>query len=202
MVATEPLPDHAWGQIGLGDSEVFADDRTLIVYGQRTTDGRIAFGARGAPYGYGSRTDRRIETSQSVHDEIVDVLTGLLPVLHGVEITHRWGGVLGAPRDLQPSVVLDRKRGLAWAGGYVGEGVAASNLAGRTLAELITSPGEESELTTLPWVGHRARSWEPEPLRWLGIKGASWIAERADRVEDRTDRPSLLMGAVDRITGR
>jgi glycine/D-amino acid oxidase-like deaminating enzyme len=202
MVATEPLPDHAWGQIGLADHEVFADDRHLVIYGQRTTDGRIAFGARGVGYGYGSRIDPRRETSSSMHDEIVDVLYALLPVLHGVEITHRWGGVLAAPRDWQPAVVLDRPRGLAWAGGYVGEGVAAANLAGRTLAELITQPGANGELATLPWVGHRARRWEPEPLRWLGIRSALWAADRADRVEDRTDRASLLMAGVDRLLGR
>ncbi len=202
MVATEPLPDHAWGQIGLGDREVFADDRNLVVHGQRTTDGRIAFGARGVLYGYGSRIDDRLETSASVHDEIVEVLYGLLPVLRGVEITHRWGGVLAASRDWQPAVVLDRAQGIAWAGGYVGEGVAAANLAGRTLAELITQPGVKGELGGLPWVGHRWRAWEPEPLRWFGLRGASWVADRADRVEDRTDRPSLLVGAVDRVVGR
>ena len=26
-----------------------------------------------------------------------------------------------------------------------------------------------ARLTDLPWVGHRSKSWEPEPLRWLGI---------------------------------
>ena len=82
------------------------------------------------------------------------------------EVTHRWGGALGVPRDWHASVGFDRAAGLAWAGGYVGDGVATANLAGRTLAQLIT--GRESDLTHLPWVGHRSRDWEPEPLRWLG----------------------------------
>jgi glycine/D-amino acid oxidase-like deaminating enzyme len=80
-------------------------------------------------------------------------------------IAHRWGGPLGIPRDWKPSVGLHD--GLAWAGGYVGDGVAAANLAGRTLTDLIL--GRDTALTTLPWVGHRSRRWEPEPLRWLGI---------------------------------
>ena len=63
------------------------------------------------------------------------------------------------------SVDLDRASGLARAGGYSGHGVVASSLAGRTLADLIT--GTESELTSLPWVGHASRRWEPEPLRFL-----------------------------------
>ena len=89
--------------------------------------------------------------------------------------------------------------GIAWAGGYVGEGVAAANLAGRTLADLIT--GRPSELTALPWVDHRSRRWEPEPLRWLGINGSIRMAARADRVEAR-DRPPVppRRELLDRLT--
>ena len=55
MVATEPLPAHTWDAIGLAEQEVFADNRHVVVYGQRTDDDRIAFGGRGAPYHWGSR---------------------------------------------------------------------------------------------------------------------------------------------------
>ena len=72
-------------------------------------------------------------------------------------------------------------------GGYVGDGVAAANLAGRCLAALIT--GTERELTALPWVGHSSRRWEPEPLRWLGVNVARWLAAGADRVERRWSAP-------------
>jgi glycine/D-amino acid oxidase-like deaminating enzyme len=79
-----------------------------------------------------------------------------------------------------PSVGLEN--GLGWAGGYVGDGVAAANLAGRTLADLIA--GKDSELTALPWVGHRSRRWEPEPARWLGIN----TALRATALRDAWER--------------
>jgi glycine/D-amino acid oxidase-like deaminating enzyme len=94
---------------------------------------------------------------------------------------HRWGGPLGIPRDWMPSVGLSD--GVAWAGGYVGDGVAAANLAGRTLADLIL--GKESDLTGLPWVGHRSRRWEPEPIRWLGINAALRTATLLDAVDRR-----------------
>lgn len=88
---------------------------------------------------------------------------------------------------------------MAWAGGYVGDGVAATNLAGRTLADLIS--GTPSPLTSLPWVEHRSPAWEPEPLRWLGInaglRGAAW----ADARESRTGRPSTIGRVVDHLTG-
>ena len=54
MIATEPLPDATWDEIGLRHRETFNDARHLIIYGQRTADGRFAFGGRGAPYHFGS----------------------------------------------------------------------------------------------------------------------------------------------------
>ena len=190
MVATEPLDDDLWEQIGLSQRQTFADDRHLVIYGQRTADGRIVFGGRGAPYGFGSKIDPAIERQSRVHDRIVATLIELLPVLKGVAITHHWGGVLGVPRDWFPSVGLDRQSGIAWAGGYVGEGVSPSNLAGRTLADLVTAT--DSPRIDLPWVGRRSRRWEPEPLRWLAINGALRVMGVADRLEKRSGRNSLL----------
>ena len=186
MIATEPLDEATWAEIGMTRRPTFSDGRHHIIYGQRTADGRFAFGGRGAPYQFGSRIDAGVERHSATHDLIHRTLTELFPQVSSLEITHRWGGVLGVPRDWQPSVNLDPATGLADAGGYVGEGVAASNLAGHTLAELITRT--ESERTGLPWVGHRSRRWEPEPLRWLGINAGRRIVASADKAEARTGR--------------
>ena len=196
MIATEPLPAETWDGIGLADFQTFADDRRMVVYGQRTTDDRIAFGGRGAPYLFGSavRTDH---SDPAVSDRVVRSLHELLPVVRDVPITHRWGGVLGIPRDWRPSVGLDRGSGIAWAGGYVGEGVAAANLAGRTLADLILE--RDSDLVSLPWVDHRSRRWEPEPLRWIGISSMLRLTALADRAEERNGRPSRLGAIADRL---
>ncbi|MBV1849510.1 NAD(P)/FAD-dependent oxidoreductase [Catellatospora tritici] len=167
MVATAPLPDSFWARTGLAARETFTDLRRLVIYGQRTADGRLAFGGRGAPYHFGSAVRPSYDTAPRVHDALRHTLRELFPALDGTEFTHAWGGPLGIARDWHPSVGLDRATGLAWAGGYVGDGVAATNLAGQTLADLIT--GHETERTALPWVNHRSPNWEPEPLRWLGI---------------------------------
>jgi glycine/D-amino acid oxidase-like deaminating enzyme len=112
---------------------------------------------------------------------VFDNLLGTLTEMFGIrpEITYRWGGPLGIPRDWMPSVGLED--GMGWAGGYVGDGVAAANLAGRTLAHLIA--GTDSDLTALPWVGHHSRRWEPEPLRWLGINAALRATSLRDVLE-------------------
>ncbi|MGW4944223.1 NAD(P)/FAD-dependent oxidoreductase [Actinoplanes sp. NPDC004185] len=166
MIATEPLPPEVWERIGLARRETFTDHRHLIVYGQRTADDRLAFGGRGAPYHFGSRVRPAFDREPGVFTALRKALTDLFGI--DPPIAYRWGGPLGIPRDWMPSVGL--ADGLAWAGGYVGDGVAAANLAGRTLADLIT--GTDTERTRLPWTGHRSRAWEPEPLRWLGINAA------------------------------
>lgn len=199
MIATEPLDDSAWSAIGLAARETFADHRHLVIYGQRTADGRLAFGGRGAPYHWGSRVrpeyDREPATFEALHHVLVD----LLPSLRDVAVTHAWGGPLGVPRDWCASVGLDRASGLAWAGGYVGDGVSATNLAGRTLADLVL--GHDTDLTALPWVGHRSRRWEPEPLRWLGVGAALRTMTSADAVERRTGRASRRAELVNRLLG-
>ncbi|MBS2962842.1 FAD-dependent oxidoreductase [Actinocrinis puniceicyclus] len=191
MLATEPLSDEVWQQIGLARRQTIADYRHLIIYGQRTADGRFAFGGRGAPYHYGSSIRPEYDREPRVHAELRRVLGELFPVLRNVPVTHTWGGVLGVPRDWFASVGLDRAAKLAWAGGYVGDGVGASNLAGRTLARLLRdTPDDPGALTALPWVGHRSRRWEVEPLRWLGANAGLRVMGSADAEELRTRRPS------------
>lgn len=197
MIATEPLPDRAWAAIGLERGQTFTDGRHLIVYGQRTADGRLAFGGRGAPYHAGSAIRPGFDDPRGVAQHLERALVDLFPVLDGVVVTHRWGGPLAVPRDRMPSVGLDDD-GLGWAGGYVGDGVAAANLAGRTLADLVH--GSDSELTRLPWVGHRSPAWEPEPVRWAGITAARRAAEWADRAEARTGHESRASALLDRLT--
>jgi glycine/D-amino acid oxidase-like deaminating enzyme len=199
MVATAPLGDAFWERAGLADRQTFSDHRHLIVYGQRTADGRIAFGGRGAPYHFASAVRPSFDRAPSVHRALARTLAEFFPSLAGVEITHSWGGALGVPRDWCPSVGLDRRTGLAWAGGYVGDGVSTTNLAGRTLADLVT--GADSDLVRLPWVDHRSPKWEPEPLRWLGVNAARWATAAADRTERHRGRPSRLAAWTGRFTG-
>ncbi|MYB28720.1 MAG: FAD-dependent oxidoreductase [Acidimicrobiaceae bacterium] len=196
MIGTEPLPRSVFDEIGLADRPTFADDRYMVIYGQRTADDRIAFGGRGVPYLYGSRISPSVERHHRSHDRIHRTLVELFPALAGARITHRWGGVLGVPRNWTPFVHFDRAAGTAGAGGYVGEGVAPSNLAGRTLADLIT--GADSERIDLPWVGVRHRRWEPEPLRWLGVRGSRWLLAGADIYENRTNREARTAVALAR----
>ena len=152
------------------------------------------------PYHFGSSIETSFDAEPGVHALLRQTLTELFPALDDARFTHAWGGPLGIPRDWHSSVGLDRGTGLAWAGGYVGDGVSTTNLAGRTLADLIT--GHDTDLVHLPWVGHLSPAWEPEPLRWLGVNAGLWTMKLADRSEVRNGRPSKLAGAMGRLLGQ
>jgi glycine/D-amino acid oxidase-like deaminating enzyme len=199
MLATTPLPDSFWASAGLMNRETFSDFRHLIIYGQRTADGRLAFGGRGAPYHFRSLIRPEYDREPRVFAELWRVVCELFPAAASASVTHTWGGPLGVPRDWFASVGLDRPTGLAWAGGYVGDGVGTSNLAGRTLADLIL--GRETDIIVLPWVGHRSPNWEPEPLRWIGTNLGLRTMSSADRAEERTGRPSRRAALFARFLG-
>lgn len=200
MLATSPLPASFWDDAGLARRETFSDFRHLLIYGQRTADDRLAFGGRGAPYHFGSRVRASFDRNAAVFTELWRVLRELFPAAASAPVTHTWGGPLGVPRDWFASVGLDRHTGLGWAGGYVGDGVGTSNLAGRTLTDLILR--RDTDLVRLPWVDHRSRRWEPEPLRWMGANLGLRVMASADREEERTRRPSRRAAVFGRLLGQ
>jgi glycine/D-amino acid oxidase-like deaminating enzyme len=199
VIATEPLSGPVWERIGLRERESFTDHRNLIVYGQRTADDRLVFGGRGAPYHFGSRIRPGYDRETRVFAMLRRTLVDMFPVLAAARFTHAWGGALGIPRDWVASVGLDRDTGIGWAGGYVGDGVATTNLAGRTMRDLVLE--RDTGLTRLPWVGHRSRRWEPEPLRWLGVNTGLRAMTFADTEERLPRRPSLVARAVAPLAG-
>jgi glycine/D-amino acid oxidase-like deaminating enzyme len=183
MIATEPLPGEVWSDIGWQGRETLGDTAHGFFYAQRTADDRIAIGGRAVPYRYGSGIDRDGAVSVHTIDYLTGVLNSIFPQARGIGIAHGWCGVLAVPRDWTAGVALDHSTGLGWAGGYVGHGVTATNLAGQTLADLVLR--RDTAVTRFPWVGHRSRTWEPEPLRWLGVRGMYSAYKLADAQESR-----------------
>ncbi len=208
VIATEPLPTSFWDEVGWQHRDTFNDERRFIVYAQRTADDRVVLGGRGVPYHYGSAISPRFDRAPAVYDALRLSLLEFFPQLVGSAITHGWGGVLGIPRDWWPSVVHDTTTDVITAGGYSGDGVALTNLAGRTVAALVDveESGQRSvdddELLSLPWVGHHSPAWEPEPLRWIGINAGIRLAASIDASEQITGRPARLRDHVmRRLTG-
>lgn len=202
MIVTAPLSASVKEQIGWSGAELLGDFAHGYMYAQRTADDRIALGGRGIPYRFGSRTDDRGRTQQWTINTLTELLREMFPAAASVGIDHAWCGVLGVPRDWCATVDLDRGTGLGTAGGYVGSGLTTTNLAGRTLADLVLQ--RDTDLTTLPWVGRRVRPWEPEPLRWLGVRAMYALYRIADRRENERNLPhtSRVARIANKITGR
>jgi glycine/D-amino acid oxidase-like deaminating enzyme len=187
MIATEPIPEAVWDEIGL-HGETFADLRHLLIYGQRTADNRFAFGGRGAPYHFGSRISPALDRNPKVHIEIRKVLDELFPMINPYKTTHTWGGPLGIPRDWYARVDFDEINRIATGGSYVGDGVGTSALAGITIAEKIA--GVDSHRQHLPWINRQSRKWEYEPIRWIGANVGLRVMGLADTEERLTGKPS------------
>jgi glycine/D-amino acid oxidase-like deaminating enzyme len=186
MIATEPLPAEVWDELGWRDGLLVGDRHHLFFYAQRTSDGRIAIGGRGAPYQLKKPISEQHERSVAVRERLERALFRHFPAASSARITHHWGGPLAVPRDWSMSIGYDRSTGLGWAGGYSGHGVVSANIGGRTLADLVL--GRDSDLVSLPWVGHRSRRWEPEPLRFMASRAIVRVLESADVHEDTTGR--------------
>jgi glycine/D-amino acid oxidase-like deaminating enzyme len=197
IVLTEPLDDDRWASIGWAGREVVASTRLSIDYLSRTEDGRVLFGGRGAPYRMGSVIRPDLDLHEPTHERLRRFARDWFPALGGVRFTHAWGGPLGMPRDWHPTVGFDRATGIATARGYIGHGVAMTNLAGRLLTELIA--GGDGPLTDLPIVGHRSPDWEIEPFRYLGVRYAQWAIGRLDDRAERTGRPPTGRSLAERL---
>ena len=186
MVATEPLNDQQIEDINFHKRFCFGNIDRLVTYGQLTPDRRIAFGCRGS-YHYGSGL-RTFDSADPEFKLVSESLLQFFPGLEGIRFTHGWGGAMGVSRSLRPSVNFDPERHFGWAGGYFGNGVGATHLAGQTMADLVT--GNDTERTHTPWVnpvaGHK--KWEPEPIRWLGVKSRAKLMQLADWAEYRGSR--------------
>ncbi len=199
MIATEPLPDTLWDELGIDHGTTFSDYRHLLIYGQRTADNRFAFGGRGARYHWGSSIKSSYDRVDRVFGHLERTLVELFPAAHGAAVTHRWGGPLGVPRDWHATASFNPRTGVAFAGGYVGDGLSTTNLAGRTLADLIV--GSSTELTALPWVNHLSPKWEPEPWRFVGANLGLVGTGAADLEESVTGRRSLAARLLGPLTG-
>ncbi|NND58212.1 MAG: FAD-dependent oxidoreductase [Xanthomonadales bacterium] len=183
MVATEPLNKQQLSEVRFKRRYCFGNLDRLVTYGQLTADNRIAFGCRGS-YLFGSGI-QSFEPGDPVFNVVRETLLQFFPGLRGVRFSHSWGGCMGVSRTLRPSVVFDRDAGVGWAGGYFGNGVGAAHLAGKTLADLVL--GFDTDRVNTPWVNPAgpARRWEPEPLRWLGIRSRARLMQLSDQAEYR-----------------
>lgn len=189
IILTEPLSADQWAAIGWVNGEGLSSQALTSNYLTKTADGRILYGSRGVPYFYNSRIDDSVFAKSKTYNEMYDALLDWFPVLKGTKVDYAWGGYLGIPRDWAPTVTFDPQTKIGTLFGYTGRGVATSNLAARLLVGLIT--GEDSGAPFPSTFRMASPKWEPEPLRWLGVRYVQEAFQRIDQAESGHRRPPI-----------
>ena len=154
------------------------------------------------PYRYASRTDADGRVPERTITHLTATLHAVLPQVRDVPIAHGWCGVLAVPRDWEAGIVLDKSTGLGWAGGYVGHGVTATNLAGRTLGGSGAGPAQPTDRAAVGGspvarLGARAAALARRARHVPGVQGGGLARGRAGR---RTTSPIAVV--ADKIAGR
>lgn len=198
MVATERLPDSFWKQVGNHQRFTFAENSHLVNYAQRTTDGRLAIGGRGATYPFGSRLIEAKESTYRVHEQIKALAKSWFPDLSEFQFTHHWGGPVAITRDWEPYVIWDQAQSFGRLGGYAGDGMTLSYLAAKSLVNEVLKLGYER----LHFVNRKFKNWEFEPLRYLAVNAMVKLSGISDSEERLTGRASLLERAISPVTLR
>ena len=197
IVLTEPLSARQWSSIGWAGGEGLGSQVNMVDYLTKTTDGRILYGSRGAPYHMGSNMDQPWDaaTAKAMRETLVE----WFPALEGVAFTHSWAGYLGVSRDWTPTVSFDPSTKIGQLFGYTGRGVSTTNISARILAGKIT--GRPTGLEFLPSVDNRSPRWEPEPLRWLGVRYVQDGFARMDAAM-KAGRPAPLDAPLVRLLSK
>jgi glycine/D-amino acid oxidase-like deaminating enzyme len=196
---TEPLTPAQWSQIGWQGGESLSSTRNTVVYLTKTSDGRILFGSRGAPYVFGSKITGQQDTHEATFQMIHRSLAEWFPSLAGIRFTHAWGGPVGMPRDWMPAVSFDAHSRIGSIMGYTGQGVSTANLSGRLMAGLITN--RQTGLESLPLAQRRSPNWEVEPLRWLVVRYMQGAFLRIDKAAE-AGRPRPVDASLAEYLGK
>lgn len=187
IVVTAPSAPHL-DALGWVRGRPFSDGRTAVHYGQRTADDRIVFGRGGGRLGYAGHVIPAHFHDQREADAIVADLRALLPSTRDLRVEWYWGGPVDRTQHGLPWVgTLGRYRNVHYGVGYGGNGVAPSNLIGRTLASVAL--GLRDEYAESPLVSEPPSYLPPEPARSAGAVAVRRAIMRCEELEDRGLKP-------------
>lgn len=183
VLATEPLTDRQWDDLGWAGGQGISDAGNLFHYYRTTADRRIVWGGYDALYYYGS--DMRPVRARAARTEkvLAEHFFATFPQLAGVRFTHTWGGAIDASTRFTAFWSPALRGKVAAVAGYTGLGVGASRFGAQVALDLLE--GVENERTTLGMVRRRPVPFPPEPLRWAGITLTRRQLERADATGGR-----------------
>ena len=193
IIATEPLDDRTWAEIGWDGWQGIEDKRVHLHYYRRTTDGRILWGGRDNTATFRNAIGARFDRNEHIFGLLQASFAATFPQLAQVRFTHAWGGPIALTPDFLPRFGSTSPR-VHHGFGYCGHGVAPSYLGGEILRDLVA--GEDTARTSLLFVHKQAGRYPPEPVRYVGAqltrKESLWYDEGGDAGKDLSREPRLL----------
>jgi glycine/D-amino acid oxidase-like deaminating enzyme len=125
IIATEPLSaDRA--QSAIPNRRMLFDSKNFLYYWRLSSDNRMLFGGRAS---FAPTTVAR------ARDWLYAAMIRVHPQLAGIAVDHAWGGNVGFTFDRLPHI--GRLKGISYAMGYCGTGVAMSTYFGQLAADWI-----------------------------------------------------------------
>jgi glycine/D-amino acid oxidase-like deaminating enzyme len=156
MIATEPMRADLADQT-IPNRRMLFDTKNFLYYWRITPDNRMLFGGRAsfAP-----------TTLWRARDWLYAAMVHVHPQLNGLRVERAWGGQLGFTFDRMPHI--GRIKGVTYAMGYCGTGVAMSTYFGQLAADWIAGAELpmcwERPFPTVPL--YREQPWFLRPTGW------------------------------------
>jgi glycine/D-amino acid oxidase-like deaminating enzyme len=194
VLATEPLTDRQWDDLGWPGGYGISDAGNQFHYYRTTGDRRIVWGGYDALYYYGSDLSPRRIRREATERALAGHFFETFPQLQGLRFSHAWAGAI----DTSTRFTAFWGRGLggkvAAVQGYTGLGVGASRFGAQVALDLVD--GVQNERTGLAMVRRPPVPFPPEPVRWAGITLTRRSLARADATAGRRD---LWLRTLDRL---
>jgi len=164
IIATEPLPADL-AHSAIPNRRMLFDSKNFLYYWRLSPENRMLFGGRA------SFTPTTIAKAR---DWLYAAMVRVHPQLAGVKVEHAWGGQVGFTVDRMPH--LGRVKGITYALGYCGTGVAMSTHLGQLAADWIAG----GALPACWWRPFRAVPFYREKPWFLPAVG--WFYAALDRI--------------------
>jgi glycine/D-amino acid oxidase-like deaminating enzyme len=184
IVVTEPLSEAQRASIGWQGREGIEDGRNFMHFYRLTPDGRVLAGGGPGLIPYAGRMHHDASPRAWAHLERFIGTT--FPALHGIAITHRWGGAFSVTSDSTPQIGTLDDGGAVYSVGCTGHGVSMTHMNGRIIRDLVL--GRQTELTRLWFVNRRSFPIPPEPFRSIGARAVTMAMALDDWWCDRSGR--------------
>lgn len=193
VVITRPLGDKL-REIGWTGGESITDSQLMVDYYRTTRDGRIAFGKGTGAMSLGSAIGAVFSEDAATAAQTRADLFATFPMLERTCLDGAWSGPIDRTFDSLP--VFGHLRGqpnICYGIGWSGNGVAPSRLGGYILASMALRRDDEWSRSSL--IGRRAKTFPPEPFRYVGGSMVRRAVRRKETAEMQGRRP----GALDRL---